>query len=130
MASPAPEAPAVKRDAASLLKKLALRLDDGTVIRASDSDGATATVLHPAAAYASGRLTEAHLLRAQALLCEVHAKLPEEGPLHSLSMGSKRSVDTGFEVRLPPPPPAAAATARRHCPRAPPPRVGRAAADC
>ena len=97
-----PEAPK-GREPASLLKKLALRLDDGTLIKA---DGA---VLRPGAAYEGGRLTEAHLLRAQALLCEVHAKLPEEGPLRSLSLGSKRSADTGFEVRA-----AAAAAARRH----------------
>lgn len=86
--------------ASLLLKKLVLRLDDGTVIRSSGEDGeAGVAVLTPAAAYASGVLTEAHLLKAQALLCEAHAKLPEEGPLRSLSMGSKRSADTSFEVR-------------------------------
>jgi hypothetical protein len=87
--------------AEALLKRLVLRLDDGTMIKGSSGEGdaPAATVLRPAEAYASGALTEAHLLKAQALLCEVHAKLPEEGPLRSLSMGSKRSVDTGFEVR-------------------------------
>jgi hypothetical protein len=86
--------------ASLLMKKLVLRLDDGTVIRSSGEDGeAGVAVLTPAAAYASGVLTEAHLLKAQALLCEAHAKLPEEGPLRSLSMGSKRSADTSFEVR-------------------------------
>lgn len=95
--------------ASALLKKLVLRLDDGTLIKGSGGGdaGEAATVLTPTEAYASGALTEAHLLKAQALLCEVHAKLPEEGPLRSLSMGSKRSADTAFEVR-PPPPPAAA----------------------
>ncbi|EFN55691.1 hypothetical protein CHLNCDRAFT_133959 [Chlorella variabilis] len=86
--------------ASALLKKLVLRLDDGTVIKGSGGGegGAAVAVLKPAEAYAAGALTEAHLLKAQALLCEVHAKLPEEGALRSLSMGSKRSVDTGFEV--------------------------------
>lgn len=83
------------------LQKLVLRLDDGTLIKAADhGEGgeapATAAVLKPAEAYNRGSLTEAHLLKAQALLCEVHAKLPEEGPLRSLSLGSKRSVDTGY----------------------------------
>ena len=102
--------------ASALLKKLALRLDDGTVIRGGGGEGEApaAVVLKPAAAYAAGALTEAHLLKAQALLCEVHAKLPEEGPLRSLSLGSKRSADTAYEVgnatavRPPPLPPAAA----------------------
>ena len=103
--------------ASALLKKLVLRLDDGTVIRAGGGEGEApaAVVLKPAAAYDAGALTEAHLLKAQALLCEVHAKLPEEGPLRSLSMGSKRSADTAYEVgnatAAPPPlplPPAAA----------------------
>ena len=105
--------------AAHLLKKLVLRLDDGTLIRAGDGEGgdgkAAATVLRPGDAYTGGKLTEAHLLKAQVLLCEAHAKLPEEGPLRSL--GSKRSADTGFEVR------------RRR--RPPPARPGRAwAAAC
>lgn len=88
--------------AAALLKKLVLRLDDGTLIKAGGEGTDAATVMKPAEAYGVGSLTEAHLLKAQALLCEVHAKLPEEGPLRSLSMGSKRSVDTGYhhaEVR-------------------------------
>ncbi|PSC74594.1 Swr1 complex bromodomain subunit Brf1 isoform A [Micractinium conductrix] len=82
--------------AAALLKKLVLRLDDGTLIKAGGEGTDAATVMKPAEAYGVGSLTEAHLLKAQALLCEVHAKLPEEGPLRSLSMGSKRSVDTGY----------------------------------
>lgn len=93
--------------AQKLLSKLVLRLDDGTLIKAAGGEGAeggaapAATVLRPADAYSQGNLTEAHLLKAQALLCEIHAKLPEEGPLRSLSLGSKRSTDTGFhgEVR-------------------------------
>ena len=109
---------------AALLKKLALRLDDGTVIRSSSDGGegggggGGATVLTPADAYAAGALTEAHLLKAQALLCEVHARLPEEGPLRSI--GSKRSADTAFEVsrvaRC------VAAAARRWAATLPPPR--------
>lgn len=88
--------------AQKLLSKLVLRLDDGTLIKAAGGEGAeggaapAATVLRPADAYSQGNLTEAHLLKAQALLCEIHAKLPEEGPLRSLSLGSKRSTDTGF----------------------------------
>lgn len=98
-AAPAPAPPT----GAGLLKKLVLRLDDGTLIKAAGGEGgdakAAAMVLRPGAAYSGGKLTEAHLLKAQVLLCEVHAKLPEEGPLRSLSLGSKRSADTGFEVR-------------------------------
>lgn len=97
-AAPAPAPPT----GAGLLKKLVLRLDDGTLIKAAGGEGgdakAAAMVLRPGAAYSGGKLTEAHLLKAQVLLCEVHAKLPEEGPLRSLSLGSKRSADTGFEV--------------------------------
>ena len=77
-------------------KKMRLVLDDGTVILGGGA------VLRPAAAHEAGLLTEAHLLRAQALLCEEHAKLPEEGPLKSLSAGSKRSADTTLEVGPPP----------------------------
>ncbi|KAL4432569.1 hypothetical protein ABPG77_000506 [Micractinium sp. CCAP 211/92] len=92
--------------AQKLLSKLVLRLDDGTLIKAAGGEGAegsappAATVLKPADAYSQGSLTEAHLLKAQALLCEVHAKLPEEGPLRSLSLGSKRSTDTGFHAEF------------------------------
>ena len=98
-AAPAPAPPT----GPGLLKKLVLRLDDGTLIKAAGGEGgdakAAAMVLRPGAAYSGGKLTEAHLLKAQVLLCEAHAKLPEEGPLRSLSLGSKRSADTGFEVR-------------------------------
>lgn len=94
--------------AQKLLSKLVLRLDDGTLIKADGGEAGegeggappAATVLKPADAYSQGSLTEAHLLKAQALLCEVHAKLPEEGPLRSLSLGSKRSTDTGFHAEV------------------------------
>lgn len=105
MAAEAAEAaPAAPQPAgAGLLKKLVLRLDDGTLIKAAGGEGgdakAAAVVLRPGDAYTGGKLTEAHLLKAQVLLCEAHAKLPDEGPLRSLSLGSKRSADTGFEVR-------------------------------
>ncbi len=103
-ASPSP--PMASERAQKLLSKLVLRLDDGTLIKAAGGEGAqgsappAATVLKPADAYSQGSLTEAHLLKAQALLCEVHAKLPEEGPLRSLSLGSKRSTDTGFHAEV------------------------------
>jgi hypothetical protein len=77
-------------------KKLALRLDNGTLIR---PNGQAAEVLTPSRAMEEGLLSEAHLLKMQALLCEVHAKLPEEGPLKSISLGSKRSLDSVLEVR-------------------------------
>lgn len=113
MAAEAAEAaaPAARPTGADLLKKLVLRLDDGTLIRGGGGEGgdgkAAATVLRPSEAYTGGKLTEAHLLKAQVLLCEAHAKLPEEGPLRSL--GSKRSTDTGVEVRRRRRPPPAAA---------------------
>lgn len=105
MATEAAEAApaAAQPTGAALLKKLVLRLDDGTLIKAAGGEGgdakAAAVVLRPSDAYTGGKLTEAHLLKAQVLLCEAHAKLPDEGPLRSLSLGSKRSTDTGFEVR-------------------------------
>lgn len=74
------------------------RLDDGTVIRPGKGDGVEVEVLRPEDAWKAGLLNESHLLRMQALLCEVHAKLPEEGPLKSISLGSKRSMDSVLEV--------------------------------
>lgn len=76
--------------------RMTLRLDDGTTIR-SRGDGA-AEVLKPRESYEAGLLSEVHLLRVQALLCQVHAKLPDEGPLKSLSLSSKRSAETVIEV--------------------------------
>lgn len=78
------------------MKKLALRLDNGSLICSS---GNGAEMLNPAQAMDRGLLSEAHLLKMQALLCEVHSKLPEEGPLKSISLGSKRSMDSVLEVR-------------------------------
>jgi hypothetical protein len=86
--------PALSRPA----KKLALRLDNGTVI--AGEAGQQARVLKPAEAWEAGLLSEAHLLKAQALLCQIHAELPEEGPLKSMSTGSKRSLDSVLEVRI------------------------------
>lgn len=77
------------------IKKLALRLDDGTLIRSAEE---APQVLKPEDAWQAGLLNESHLLRAQALLCQLHAKLPEEGPLKSISIGSKRSYDSVLEV--------------------------------
>ncbi|KAK2079624.1 hypothetical protein QBZ16_002019 [Prototheca wickerhamii] len=76
--------------------RMTLRLDDGTTIR-SRGDGA-AEVLKPRESYEAGLLSEVHLLRVQALLCQVHAKLPDEGPLKSLSLSSKRSAETVIEA--------------------------------
>ena len=76
--------------------KFIFRLDNGSVIRSGDEG---AEMLNPAKAMDRGMLSEAHLLKLQALLCEVHAKLPEEGPLKSISLGSKRSMDSVLEVR-------------------------------
>lgn len=92
------------------LPRMVMRLDDGTVIKSTGSGGGAAAVqrLTPEQAFAQGLLLESHLLQAQSMLCEVHSKLPEEGPLKSISTGSKRSIDTVFEVNagggLPVPP--------------------------
>ena len=91
----APPAPAAQPPKPA--KRLALRLDDGTLIRASDNE---TVVLKPKDAWEAGMLNESHLLRMQALLCELHAKLPDEGPLKSISMGSKRSIDSVLEVGI------------------------------
>lgn len=76
--------------------RMTFRLDDGTTIRSSGEG--KATVLKARESYAAGLLSETHLLRVQALLCEVHAKLPDEGPLKTLSLSSKRSAETDVEV--------------------------------
>lgn len=77
-------------------RRFSLRLDDGTLIR-STPDGRVES-LSPEEAYRRGFLSEEHLLHTQALLCEAHAKLPDEGPLRSISNMSKRSADTLLEV--------------------------------
>ncbi|KAL6785284.1 hypothetical protein ACKKBG_A03205 [Auxenochlorella protothecoides x Auxenochlorella symbiontica] len=75
---------------------MTFRLDDGTTIRSSGEG--KATVLKARESFAAGLLSETHLLRVQALLCEVHAKLPDEGPLKTLSLSSKRSAETDVEA--------------------------------
>lgn len=78
--------------------KVILRLDDGTVAKFKD-DTKAVELLDPQAAWKAGALKEEHLLRIQSLLCEVHAKLPDEGPLKSVSLlSSKRSIDTVLDV--------------------------------
>lgn len=78
--------------------KVVFRLDDGTTAKFI-CDTKTVELLDPQAAWKAGALKEEHLLRIQSLLCEVHAKLPEEGPLKSVSLlSSKRSIDTVLEV--------------------------------
>ena len=80
----------------------ALRLDDGTLIsgckKHTSEEAAPVVCLKPEEAFEKGYLQEADLLRAQAHLCEVHAKLPEAGPLKSVSTGTKRSLDSVLEV--------------------------------
>ncbi|RMZ55780.1 hypothetical protein APUTEX25_005821 [Auxenochlorella protothecoides] len=76
--------------------RMTFRLDDGTTIRSSGEG--KATVLKARESFAAGLLSETHLLRVQALLCEVHAKLPDEGPLKTLSLSSKRSAETDVEA--------------------------------
>lgn len=81
--------------------KVILRLDDGTVAKFR-GDTKSVEILDPQAAWKAGALREEHLLRIQSFLCEIHAKLPEEGPLKSVSLlSSKRSIDTVLEVGQP-----------------------------
>ncbi len=93
---------AVGSEHAPLRRRISLRLDDGSLISGCSKHTKSAAVavvcLKPTEAYESGFLQEAELLRAQSLLCEVHAKLPEAGPLRSLSTGTKRSLDSVLEV--------------------------------
>eukprot|EP00887_Chlorella_sp_A99_P007918 scaffold12.g7918.t1 len=73
--------------------KLRLRLDNGAIVSADKG------LVDPQTAFKDGLLTEAHLLRAQALVCSAHALLPEDlNPLRSVSAGSKRSADTRVEA--------------------------------
>lgn len=96
-----PDSPRMAEAAPPAKRFLALRLDDGTLIsnKPPHTAGQAAVCLKPAQALAKGLLLEAHLLHAQSLLCEAHAKLPDEGPLKSLSASSKRSFDSVLEVR-------------------------------
>jgi hypothetical protein len=84
--------------------RLLLKLDNGTVItnhpRFSTASEIGIAVLRADAAEKAGLLSEADLFNLQAKLCELHAKLPEEGPLKSISSGSKRSFDAVVEVGL------------------------------
>lgn len=78
--------------------KVVLRLDNGTLAKFA-CETKTVELLSPEAAFKAGALREADLLRIQSYLCEVHAKLPSEGPLKSVSlMSSKRSYDTVLDV--------------------------------
>lgn len=78
--------------------KVVFRLDNGTLAKYA-LESKQVELLSPEAAYKAGALREADLLRIQSYLCEVHAKLPSEGPLKSVSlMSSKRSYDTVLEV--------------------------------
>ncbi len=78
--------------------KVVLKLDNGTLAKFA-CETRTVELLSPDAAFKAGALTEADLLRLQSYLCAVHAKLPSEGPLKSVSlMSSKRSYDTVLDV--------------------------------
>jgi hypothetical protein len=79
-------------------RKILLRFDNGTVARFKDLAAKEVEILRPEEALKAGLLGEEHLFRIQSYLCEVHAKLPEEGPLKSVSLGSKRSIDTVLEA--------------------------------
>ena len=96
-AAPAPEAEVCpKRMVAPV--KVVLRLDNGTLAKFA-CETKKVELLSPEAAFEAGALREADLLRIQSYLCEVHAKLPSEGPLKSVSlMSSKRSYDTVLDV--------------------------------
>jgi hypothetical protein len=78
--------------------KVVFRLDNGTLAKYV-TESKHVELLDPKAAWKAGALKEEHLLRIQSYLCEVHAKLPDEGPLKSVSlMSSKRSIDTVLDV--------------------------------
>jgi hypothetical protein len=96
-AAPTPEAEVCpKRMVAPV--KVVLRLDNGTLAKFA-CETKKVELLSPEAAFEAGALREADLLRIQSYLCEVHAKLPSEGPLKSVSlMSSKRSYDTVLDV--------------------------------
>lgn len=83
-----------------LRRRISLRLDDGTIISGCQKHAKSEAVvcLRPEQAYESGFLHEADLIKVQSLLCEVHARLPEVGPLRSVSTGTKRSLDSVLEV--------------------------------
>jgi len=82
-------------------RKFLLRFDNGTIARFKDLAAKEVEILRPEEALKAGLLGEEHLFRIQSYLCEIHAKLPEEGPLKSVSLGSKRSIDTVLEVCWP-----------------------------
>ncbi len=97
---PAAAAPSAGADAPAPARRLVFRLDDGTVIRAG-AGAEPVEVLRPKEAWHAGLLRETHLIALEAKLCEVHAKLPDEGDLKSISTASKRSMDSVLEVRAP-----------------------------
>ena len=88
------------------LRKLFLRLDDGSVVGAATKLNAPGSaqdfaLISAAQAYGLGRLSTADLSRLQFLLQELHGKVPDAEPLPSLSGGSnalKRKTPDTLEV--------------------------------
>ena len=79
----AEEAAAIKEEVPKKMvpaSKIKLRLDDGTLCSFVVESKET-SLMTPDEAHKAGLLKENHLLKIQAFLCEVHAKLPNEGPL-------------------------------------------------
>ena len=89
------------------LRKLFLRLDDGSVVGSATKlnapgDTQDFALVSAAQAYGLGRLSLADLTRTQFLLQELHGKVPDAEPLASLSGGSgalkRKTPDTVLEV--------------------------------
>jgi len=82
-------ADAVKEEAPKKMvapSKLKLRLDDGSLC-SFVVESKEVSLLSSDQAHKAGLLKENHLLRMQSFLCEVHAKLPNEGPLKRYVVG-------------------------------------------
>ena len=82
-------ADAVKEEAPKKMvapSKLKLRLDDGSLC-SFVVESKEVSLLSSDEAHKAGLLKENHLLRMQSFLCEVHAKLPNEGPLKRYVVG-------------------------------------------